>query len=1097
MLAQWDRGLTPAQRGMVFDELVAPRGGRGTTQIVLAPGSSFDANAFVQAWRLVVDAHPVLRSRVVEGTSGEYRLQTVGRVEPDYLDSELQGPDGAKELERWLAEDRAGGMDLFSRVPMRLTFLRHPEGPWLVWTFHSLLLDRESVAAVLADVSHACDALRSGRPSEVPARNGLVAGFDRTDAHESGAAAHYWNDLLAGIDGPTPFPAMESRNPVRQRTIERRLGAGFAERLDGWLEANQFTFSSLVQAAWATLLARHVDAVTVAFGATLENRVRPEQDAGRELCAPSGVVPVRAEVDLITGIELVRALCGQETLSHSHGHAPLAQLSGETAGEPLFHTLVAAHDETFDLLVQRHLTTTHESRYALHHCPPYPVVLFAFMKPDCLLRLVHEEGALGDAQAARIIEHLLLILRGIVEHPGCQVRRLPMLTRGELELIDRCNETRREFEPVTIHQAFALAVARHPDGPALTGAGRTLSFAQLDRASSAVALGLAKRGLHPGSLVAISMDRSLEMVVGMLGILKSGSAYLPLDPAYPAERIDFCLRDSGAQWILTQQRHAGRFGSSGAEVLDIETVLSGTSIPAQATFTQERGSASDLAYMIYTSGSTGRPKGVLVTHANVANFFRGMDEVVERSETYPQRWLAVTSPSFDISVTELLWTLTRGFETVVHRARTLSQPVRSAGPTLSDADSLSSAPISEGLDEPDLVEDIARHGITHLQCTPSMAGTIPTMTQNRADLASLRQVLIGGEALALDLVDSLHQHLPETTRIVNMYGPTETTVWSTTQPLSRAPEKVTIGRPIANTQCYVLDSFLQLAPPGSAGQLHLAGAGVARGYHRRPELEAERFFDLPMGGAGRRVYATGDLVRQQEDGQLEYLGRNDFQVKIRGHRIEPGEVEIALRAQAGVSDAVVLPRADGAGAQALVGYVVAAAPGTAGAASALKASLRRLLPEYMVPDRFVWLDALPLTPNGKVDRHALPAPCPGPVDVSRAAALDGEAEQVVGDIWKRVLALPQVGRHENFFEIGGHSILAIKVQSELAQAFGIRLPIFELFRSPTVAALAARFAARDVTRPVAAASAGAAKAGRRRAAMSQRLAAVGRSHESR
>ena len=407
-------------------------------------------------------------------------------------------------------------------------------------------------------------------------------------------------------------------------------------------------------------------------------------------------------------------------------------------------------------------------------------------------------------------------------------------------------------------------------------------------------------------------------------------------------------------------------------------------------------------------------------------------------------------------------------------------------------------------DDDDLVSDIAKYAITHLQCTPSLASTIPMLADQPDALVSLRQLLVGGEALPPDLVAALHARLPASASIVNMYGPTETTIWSTSERVERDAQRVTIGRPIANTQCYVLDSLKQLVPPGCAGELHIGGDGVARGYHDRPALNAERFFDLDVRGQLRRVYATGDLVRQLADGRIEYLGRNDFQVKVRGHRIELGEVEVALRAQPGVADAVVVARELSPGSQVLVGYLVGPRDGGAIEVDALKTSLRRRLPEVMVPNTFVWLDALPLTPNGKIDRQALPVPTAPSESGAQAATMlapRSDAEQVIREVWQRVLNIPAIGVRDNFFELGGHSLLAIKVQSELSQAFGVRLPIVELFRSPTIEALAAHFSRGTVTSSAASTGvgvgAGVGKAHKRRAAMNLRVGlTTGRGHDT-
>jgi natural product biosynthesis luciferase-like monooxygenase protein len=389
----------------------------------------------------------------------------------------------------------------------------------------------------------------------------------------------------------------------------------------------------------------------------------------------------------------------------------------------------------------------------------------------------------------------------------------------------------------------------------------------------------------------------------------------------------------------------------------------------------------------------------------------------------------------------------------------------------------------------DVVRDIEAHEITHLQCTPSLARMIPLLARDSKPLATLRQMLIGGEALPLDLVGDLYALLPEQACILNMYGPTETTIWSTVDAVPRGTERVTIGRPIANTQCYVVDSRRELVPPGQVGELLIGGDGVALGYHERPDLTAERFFDLTVGGARRRTYATGDLVRHLPDGRLEYVGRSDFQVKVRGHRIELGEIESALRAEDGVRDAVVVARSDSIGAEQLVGYLVP----SDGAAQrieieSLKSALRGRLPDYMIPSTFVWLEALPLTPNGKIDRKALPEPVSASTRDDRDVyAPRTDVEAAIREVWQRVLRVPNVGVKSNFFDLGGHSILAVKVQSELSKLFGRRLPIAELFRAPTIEMLAKHFSASEAGQPAQATARGVDRARQRRAALTRRL----------
>lgn len=1468
MLDQRHRELTPTQRGMVFHQLLDPHSGNHIQQFVVAVGSSLSADDLAAAWHAVVAGNDLLRSRVAEYAPGEYRLATTPRLVPEITEIELAGPNPERGFDEWLADDRRRGVDVFADVPLRLSLLRSPGGTRFVWTFHQMLLDRESAAVVLTAVWTVYQALTAGHGIHAPVRPDHAAPdhaapdhaapYQRPVERDPASSIAYWRKLLASADEVTAFPAIDTWIAGAKRNVEMRLDAAVADSIAAWVQANRVTFSGLVQAAWATLLARYTDRATVVFGVMESGRAGPAGGTGLELGMLASTMPMLAMTEGVAGVELVRAMCDQAEASRPHAHVPLAQMKSAADGEaekPLFRTLLSVREENLDALVHRLLPSAPDCRFMLHEQTSYPVAITACARPHPVLRLEYEESVMTPLQAGRLLDHLRNILGGIVAHPQREARRLPLLTDEELDLIDSWNATDRPIEPSTIQAEFARAVALHPERAALTGAGRTLNFAQLDAASDAVAAALEERGVAPGTTVAISLDRSLELVVAMLGVLKTGAAYLPLDPAYPVPRIDFCLRDSHARWVLTQQRHAAGLRDCGAEVLDIQAI---SGAPPPLSGTRRRGglagSPDDPAYMIYTSGSTGKPKGVLVSHRNVTSFLAGMDEVIrlDGDGDGDKRWLAVTSASFDISVLELLWTLTRGVETVIHGARPLSpersgsapsfslfhfasgadasdaepyrlilqaarfadengleavwsperhfhdfgapypnpsvisaalaavtsrvqlragsvvlplhhplsvaedwslvdnlsngrvgvsfasgwqpndfviapdnyerrrelmfeqiqsvralwrgdrieatnpkgdkvllgtfprpvQPelpvwvtaagspdtfrqagaigvnilthmlgqsladlennirayrearlaaghdpvdgrvtvmvhtfigedteqvrelvrepmqryLRSAGSLVgsyADAwaafkrgaghavgasaigelseqeqqdlydfaferyfqtsgllgsvekcaglvaslqrlgtdeiaclidfgvapqmvidhlpyvcrlrDFMASAaqpsgdPARDDLLHDDLAGDIARHAITHLQCTPSMASTIPMLARDRADLASLQEVLIGGEALAPDLLAALDECLPPQTGIVNMYGPTETTVWSTTQRLQRGSRLVGIGRPIANTQCYVLDSLRQLVPPGYPGELHIGGAGVAVGYHQRPELQADRFIEIEDGGRTRRVYATGDLVRHRPDGQLEYLGRNDFQVKVRGHRIEPGEIEMALREQPGIVDAVVVASAARPGPQMLVGYLVGSRPDDAGAVETLKTALRRRLPVFMVPDTFVWIDALPLTPNGKIDRQALPAP----VTTGRITnTADGsvprsEAEQVIADVWKRVLGVPEIGMHDNFFDLGGHSILAIKVQAELSQAFGQRLPIVELFRSPTIEGLAARFGQSCSPHPPASATTGAGKAGRRKAAMNLRAAVTGRDHEPR
>ncbi|WP_214103968.1 non-ribosomal peptide synthetase [Acrocarpospora catenulata] len=546
----------------------------------------------------------------------------------------------------------------------------------------------------------------------------------------------------------------------------------------------------------------------------------------------------------------------------------------------------------------------------------------------------------------------------------------------------------------TFVDLFEAQAERAPDRIAVVAGDRRLTYAELNAAAEAVRLRLEQAGVTPGDLVALYVDRSADMVSALLGVLKAGAAYLPLDPAYPAARIAMILEDSGTAAILTQ-RHL-RSSLPNRNVLTLEDI---TPNPEISPKSERKG--SDRAYVLYTSGSTGRPKGVVIPHRALLNFLWAMRTLLNAAPD--DIWLALTSLSFDISGLELYLPLITGARLVIADTETARDGAR-------------------------LRTLVETERITHLQATPSGWRVLLD-----AGFAGTVTGLVGGEALPVSLARTLTDRL---TRLVNVYGPTETTIWSTAWEVSRGTATVSIGTPIANTQVHILDDRLE---PVAEGELHLGGLGVADGYLARPALTAERFVPDPYGPPGARLYRTGDLVRRRPDGALDFLGRADTQVKLRGHRIELGEIETVLEELPGVRQAVVAVHGE-----VLVAYLV-------GDGVDPREALAERLPPYMVPSAVVRLDAMPLTPNGKVDRRALPAPARSTGEIAPRT----ESERVVAEAFAEVLGLDEVGAEADFFAVGGHSLLATKVTARLTRRLGVEIPVRELFAAPTVAGLAA------------------------------------------
>lgn len=589
--------------------------------------------------------------------------------------------------------------------------------------------------------------------------------------------------------------------------------------------------------------------------------------------------------------------------------------------------------------------------------------------------------------------------------------------------MDEWNRTQADYpRNKTIAEVFGEQAERTPDALAVISQGQSLTYRELDERSNRLARHLQHLGVKPDTLVGVAMGRSEKLLVSLLAILKAGGAYVPLDTEYPQERLSLVIEDSGMPILLTVANSRDHLptGLSGLSVLDVEDVAIARESPATV---EPVAKPQNLAYVIYTSGSTGKPKGVMVENRNVVSFFTGMDRAISCD---PGVWLAVTSVSFDISVLELLWTLSRGFTVVVHG--------------------------DEG--SATIAGEIARYRVTHLQMTPSLARMLTLDTRAYVALGSLKQILLGGEAVPAALIHHLRQVFQG--EIHNMYGPTETTIWSTTCRIQQVDSTVSIGKPIANTQVFIVDAALNPVPPGEVGELFIGGDGVARGYWQRHELTAERFMTIPALSE-QRLYRTGDLARFQPDGNIDFLGRADYQIKLRGHRIEPGEIEALLERSPGIRQAVVVLREDREGDKRLIAYLVAEST-DAQSAAALRSNVAAKLPDYMVPSAFVFLPELPLTSNGKIDRNALlKLPPPNFADVSPAmgAKPANDVERTVARVWQQALGLPAVGTHDNFFDLGAHSLTVAEVHAKLQEALDREIPLLDLFQFTTVSALAA------------------------------------------
>ncbi|WP_166028834.1 non-ribosomal peptide synthase/polyketide synthase [Streptomyces chilikensis] len=1056
--------LTPLQEGMLFHRLVGGPDDVYVDQASLLLRGVADPRAFALAWQRVTDRTPALRTSVVwedvpVPLQVVHRHVTVPVTHLDWRHGEGAGGPGedpgglAERLRRLGEEDLARGIDLTAAPLMRLTLVRLPDAELrLLWTSHHLILDGWSLAQVLTEVCEEYAALVSGGESRPPVRRPFGDYVRLLAEQDTEAARGHWRDVLAGFATPTPLPA--DRAP--DRTHQARSAAvhttglteAVSERLTRTAREAGLTLSTVVQGAWALLLARYAAQDDVVFGTTVSGR--PDDLPGAESMVGMFIntLPTRVRVDLRRpAADWLRDLQQEQAEARRHAAVSLAELtalSDVPPGSPLFHSMVAFENYPFDE-ARTAVSGVRLAEVASRDATNYPLVLRAFQGGRIGFDLAYDPGLFDAATVRALADRLRLLLTGIADAPGSPLRALPWTTPQERRsLVAGTDGTAHGRPTETLVDLFEAQAARTPAAPAVTWRGEHLDYAGLDARAGRLAHRLAEAGARPERYVALALPRGVDQVVAILAVLKTGAAYLPVDPQVPDERLTGILDDARPVALVTTTQVAPRVRNAGVPVLpldDPDTAADLAGRPAAGPGDPAlRPLPEHPAYAIYTSGSTGRPKGVVVPHANVVRLFTrtahrfGFDG--------NDVWTLFHSYAFDFSVWELWGALLHGGRLVV-------------------------VPDDVARSPEDFLRLLADERVTVLNQTPSAFRPLIRADAEHPDTGdrlALRTVIFGGEALDVaPLARWYDRHPHDAPRLVNMYGITETTVHVTYAPLDGTEPAggaaSPIGTGIEDLRVYVLDDALAPVPPGAVGEMYVAGEGLARGYLDRPGLTATRFPADPYGPAGTRMYRTGDRARLRADGTLEYLGRADQQVKIRGYRIEPGEIEAALHTHPGIGDAAVEVHEDATGTRRLVAYVVPA--GDAGgpaapSAAELRAHLERSLPSYMVPAAYVPLPALPLTVNGKLDRRALPAPGPdGFAARGDRVAPRTPAERLVAAAWADVLTVEEVGAEDDFFTLGGDSLLAVRVTARLRAAFGADVSPRLLFTHPTVAALAA------------------------------------------
>ncbi|MGI5447869.1 amino acid adenylation domain-containing protein [Streptomyces sp. CA-243310] len=1023
--------LSPLQEGLFFHSAFDTGAMDAYTgQIVLTLDGHLDADTLRAACERLPARHGALRSAFTDRGLDRPVQVVVETVDAPWelVDLSGLGAEGRqREWERLLAADRARRFDLERPPLMRFTLVRFDGGLHrLVMTNHHILWDGWSSAVLLRELlAGYAEASGPGRPGPVVEGVPYRSHLDWLARQDQAAAEAAWSGALAGLEEPTLLGGADpNRIDALPERISVELSAELTARLTARARTAGVTLNSVVQGVWAILLGRVTGREDVVFGGTVSGRTSDVAGIEDMVGLLINTLPVRFRIR--EGEPLSAALArfqDEQADLMDHQHVGLAGIQRATGLGTLFDTTVVVENYPLDLESMRDVAggprlTGVEGADATH----YTVNLIVLPGERLRLHLDHRADALDARTALSLGEALELLLTAVADAPDTAVGELDLLSAEQYRLMREWNDTAVPVPGTTLVELFEAQAARTPDAPATVFRDETLSYAELDRRAARLARALRLRGAGPERIVAVALHRSTEMVVALLAVLKSGAAYLPVDPSLPAERIAYMLSDADPVLLLAGDDVADALpASAGVPRLDPAAAPDGDGASGDAVARPDVPLPSHPAYVIYTSGSTGRPKAVVVEHAAIVNRLLWMQD---RYGLGPDdRVLQKTPFGFDVSVWEFFWPLLAGAVLVV------AEPGGHKDPAY-------------------LARVIEREAITTVHFVPSMLAAF-VEDPDAGRCRSLRRVVCSGEALPEELKNRFLDVLD--VPLHNLYGPTEAAVDVTHWDCRHEDEgPVPIGRPIWNTSLYVLDPRGRPVPVGVAGELFLAGAGLARGYLRRPELTAERFPLDPFGVDGARMYRTGDLARFRGDGSVEYLGRTDDQVKIHGFRIELGEIETALGRLPGVGRAAVVVREDVPGERRIVGYVVPEAGATPDP-EALRAELGRSLPEYMVPFPML-VDQLPVTANGKLDRRALPAPAAAPAGGHEPP--EGETEELVALVWASVLDVPRIGRHDDFFALGGHSLSATRVAARLRQSLGLDLPLHTLFEQRTVAALA-------------------------------------------
>ncbi len=1043
---QSDYPLTPVQEGMLFHTLKEPNSGIYIEQYRCTISGKLDRHLFKETWYSLVRQHPALRTSFIWDRSDQPHQTINNEVELDWFEKDLRELSSGERSDfetKHLHEDRVKGFKLSQAPLLRFTLFEIGEDLYrFIWTFHHIICDGWSSSQIINELEGQYQSLSRGKTifqsPERPFRD-FVSWVQSQDREK---AERFWKRELRGLKNPTPLPL---RDIVPGRTGHGRKTLTFDENFSASLKtgakSRRLTMSTVIQGAWAILLNRYSGEDDIVFGATVSGRP-PELDGAETMVGLFiNTLPVRISTstelsfsDWLSEVQIKQA----KIREYEHSSlVDIHQWSGFKPSIPLFRSIVVFENVPVNRPLDNTDATFQIENIEYHEQSNFPISLIVLPGESLKLVAFYDRSYFTSESISALLEHLGILISAFVKNPDQSITSLNLLTPEERGLLSRWQEeTAAVPDTRTVRHLFEEQVRRTPAAAAVSCRSETRSYQDINSQANRLAHYLLDHNLSPGTSVGIYIDRSVEMVVAMLAVLKSGSAYIPLDSDYPDSRIACMLSDAAPAAVLTITGLADKLSGFDYPIICLDDASRNFDICSE-TNPDTADSAEDTAYIMYTSGSTGTPKGVIITRGNLSN---STTQRIRYYQNRPDRFLLLSSISFDSSVAGIFGTLCRGGclhipEQKRHR------------------------------DTSYLAGLINQHRISHLLAIPSLYEHL--IAYHGEQLGSLQTVIVAGEPCPARLVEDHFLKLPQTS-LFNEYGPTEATVWSTVFDCSDSysSSSVPIGKPIGTMQAHLLDSELRPVPPGIVGELYLGGPSISVGYLNRPDLTSERFKSVLLSDKKQRtLYGTGDLARFLENGSLQYVGRNDDQIKLRGYRIEPGEIESALTNIAAVSQAAVVPMGSSGlltpppngqttpeqdTISGLAAFITLHS-GQLTEADEIKAQLTRFLPNFMIPHQIVIIESMPLNPSGKLDRSRLP----NPTQLAEAGRTDGgepetSLEKEMAEIWRQVLNRKTIYLSDNFFDLGGHSLLAVALFARIKNATGLDLPLATLFNSPTL-----------------------------------------------